>query len=155
MDYNKINLRNGQNKTMTTRPGNRLWDKQYQKNNLIIFSYAVSLKLKRKGKGTAKIADYILIFSEKSINERATAGVDVPLHKFFQHSINYIDYINENNNRHIYLLIKNMSTHSNQKTTITILWRPIKSTGQNTDEVLYLHQRWSESKSGERLYPRN
>lgn len=50
---------------------------------------------KRKGQGTSKYGEYILVHSGKAKQERAQAGVGLLLHEKYQNNIEDIKYVNE------------------------------------------------------------
>ena len=50
---------------------------------------------KKKGKGNTKLNDYILIYSGKDKNERATSGVGILIHEHLERNIRDITYISD------------------------------------------------------------
>lgn len=50
---------------------------------------------KKKGKGSTKFSNYILIYSGKNKNERASSGVGFLVNEKFEHSIKAVEYISD------------------------------------------------------------
>lgn len=74
--------------------GGREQDILNELNNFKIDFCALS-ETKKKGNGTTKFGNYVLAYSGKKKEERASAGVGLMIHEKFSNNIEEIEYVNE------------------------------------------------------------
>lgn len=83
---------------------------------------------KKKGKGNLRMEDYILFYSGRPKNERATSGVGLLIHKKFEGNIKNTEYVNDR------LLQTTFAFDSHERKTTQIICVYAPNIGKPQDE---------------------
>ncbi|XP_056645027.1 craniofacial development protein 2-like [Diorhabda sublineata] len=86
---------------------------------------------KKKGKGNSKYGNYILIYSGKNKNERATSGVGLLLHESYENQISNIIYVNDR------ILQVTINLQKSRPTHIISIYAPDSSKTQADIDIFY------------------